>query len=230
MRSLFFLVILAGLGWYLFGGPSYSRTVGRQPADVANAVANLDIRTAPGAPGSTAVQGTGEVPTFTVERKGDRVIHVVHARDQVAMRLITRLVPTDDGKSTKVTAWVERGDAPDDYVSPAFRSKGTTMGLFSLVLDDKLNKLVDGPLVWDPKCDAIIARFENRNGGFPSPQAEPNTLGGAMARTARDGMAIAGLSQELRAAGCPDSAPAGYSQQPEPSSPPPVPEAPTSEG
>ena len=190
-------------------GSSYSRVVDRSPSDVAAALADLDIRDQPGAPGTDPTASGNVLPTFTVERTTESVTWFVMSGDKVAVRMIAHLEPVDGGKRTKVTAEVERGNAPDDYVSPAFRSTGVTMGLFSAALEDELDELVFPVKEWGPRCDEIIARFERRNAANTDLH-DPQSMGQAFAGTSKAMMSIAAMDKELKAAGCPQNKNAGH--------------------
>ena len=185
----------------LIGG-SYSRTVDKPPAEVAAALADLDIRKAPGAPGTDPLASGGQVPDFRVESAPDHVSYIVMAHGEVAMTMTAWLKPIDGGKRTKVTATVTRGPAPDDYVSPAFRSNGITMGLFATQLEGEIDKLVFPPGKWTAECDAIVARFEAGNGDFEM-AGSPTNLKQAMGNTARISMRLGQFDKELKAAHCP---------------------------
>jgi hypothetical protein len=49
------------------------------------------------------------------------------SRDKVVTTMIANFKSIDNGRQTQVTAPVERGNAPDDFVAPAFRSYGITL-------------------------------------------------------------------------------------------------------
>lgn len=196
--------VLGGLGWLMVPA-GYSRTVDRPPAEVAAAIADLDIREAPGSPGTDPMASGGTLPTFTVESAPDHISYVVMAHGQVAVRMTAWLKPLDGGRRTKVTTSVERGPAPDDYVSPAFRSTGITLGLFSTLLEDQLDDLVFKVGPWGPHCEAVMARFEARNMANTD-QHSPSGLTAAFAGTAKAAMSISMLDKELKAAGCPPNA------------------------
>lgn len=198
------VAVLGGLGWMMVPG-GYSRTVDRPPAEVAAGLAHLDIRDAPGSPGTDSMASGGTLPSFALESAPDHVSYIVMANGEVATKMTAWLTPVDGGARTKVTATVERGSAPDDYVSPVFRSNGLTMGLFSTVLEDELDKLVFKIGPWDSHCDAIIDNFEARNIGNLD-QRSPTSLTSAFAGTAKAAMSIAALDKELKAAGCPPNA------------------------
>lgn len=203
MRELGVLSVLGAAGIWAAGmfDASYSRVVDRPPAEVAAAIADLDIRTAEGAPGTDPSRSGGVSPTFEVERAADRVSYAVMANGQVAVKMTAWLKPIDDGKRTKVTATVERGNAPDDYVAPAFRSEGLTMGLFSMVLEEEIDKLVFPPKEWTSECDEIVARFEARQ----SMNVDPQSMSQAMGQTAKAAMTLGQLDKDLKAAGCPSN-------------------------
>ncbi len=196
--------LLGGLGWMLVPA-SYHRTVDRPPHEVAAAIADLDIRDAPGSPGTDPMASGGELPTFVVETAPNEVSYIVMAHGEVAVRMIATLTPIDGGARTKVTASVERGPAPDDYVSPAFRSTGITLGLFAALLEDELDDLVFKIGPWGPHCDVVFQRFENRNLANGA-MNQPTGLTDAVAGTAKGVMSISMLDKELKAAGCPPNA------------------------
>ena len=104
-----------------------------------------------------------------------------------------------DGRS-KVVARVERGNAPDDFTAPAFRSESTTMMLFSMALEDELNRMTLPALANPAICQQILERFaaDNGGGGFD----RPKTLGEGMGRTARVGIGLGAVEAELRRNGC----------------------------
>lgn len=204
VRGSILLALLVALGAWVTGtlGGGYSRTVDRPPAEVAAALADLDIRKAPGAPGTDPLAAGGEVPTFSVESAPDHVSYIVMAHGQVAMTMTAWLKPVDGGKRTKVTASVTRGPAPDDYVSPAFRSNGITMGLFATQLEGEIDRLVFPPGKWSAECDAIVARFEVGNGGMSMDRGS-GSLKQAMGDTARFSMRLGQFDKELKVAHCP---------------------------
>jgi hypothetical protein len=186
-----------GLG---FGG--YTREVGRPPAEVMEALADLDITAQPGSPGTDPSRSGGVQPVFLLERAPDRMIWSVMSGDQVAVRMIAIVEPVQGGKHSRVTAEVERGDAPDDFVSPAFRSTGITMGLFGMALEEELNELTAPPLADQAKCDALMAEFEagNMAAGFGE---RPDNLQQAVGNTAKIAIRLHAMEAELRRNGCP---------------------------
>src|SRR4051812_31981710 len=114
---------IAGIGLYLHSafGPSYTRNVSATPAEVRSALQDLDIRDAPGSPASDPSRSSGVEPMFQLSETGNDMVWTITSGDKVAVRLIAHLEPTDGGQHTRVTAEVERGNAPDDLVAPAFR-------------------------------------------------------------------------------------------------------------
>jgi len=123
----------------------WSREVARSPELVATAIEDLDIRRQPGAPGTDPSRSGGVPAVFVTERTPDGVAFTVMSGSQVATRMSAHLRPSPDGARTRVTATVERGDAPDAQTSPAFRSEALTMRLFVAALDDELNALTRPP-------------------------------------------------------------------------------------
>lgn len=184
------------------GGAAYSRDVDRSPAQVMEALADLDIREQPGEPGTDLSRSGGVQPVFRTERGDNQISFLVMSGDRVATRMTAFLEPIDDGQRTRVTAAVERGDAPDDFVSPAFRSTGITMGLFAMALEGELDELVAPPRASAEVCQAFLARFEAENiaGGSMD---RPETLKQAAGQTARTVMRLHAMEAEMRRAGCP---------------------------
>jgi hypothetical protein len=165
LKGLILLVPLAMGGWYVASGSggSFSREVDRTPAQVAEAIADLDIRRQPGTPGADPSASGGVRPTFRTERTEDGISFVVWSGDQVATRMIAHLEPLDGGRRTRITAKVERGDAPDEIVSPAFRSTGITLGLFTAALGDELDDLLSPPRRSRAECQQLEERLLTAN-------------------------------------------------------------------
>ena len=199
-----FALMATGLNYVAGGlaGGAYSREVGRPPAEVMDALADLDITAQPGSPGTDPSRSGGVQPVFRLERASDRMIWTVMSGDEVAIRMIAVVEPTREGKHSRVTAEVERGDAPDDFVSPAFRSEGITMGLFGMALEAELNRLTAPPLADQAVCDALMADFEAGNiaAGFAE---RPEDLPEAVGNTARIAIRLHAMEAELRRNGCP---------------------------
>lgn len=207
----FCLLVPVALGGAWFGGVlggGYSRDVDRPPAQVMAALADLDIRGQPGAPGTDPSRSGGVRPLFRTERGDNEISFLVMSGDKVATRMIAHLEPLDGGARTRVTAEVRRGDAPDDFVSPAFRSTGTTMGLFAMALEGELNDLT---LPAARKSQAECQEFErslleaNAPGG-----AEPQNLRQAVGNGARTVMALHAVEAELRRQGCSTNGGGGF--------------------
>ena len=206
LRASVVTAVLVALGVWSSGvmGGGYSRTVDKPPAEVAAALADLDIRNAPGAPGTDPMSSGGQVPDFRVESALDHVSYIVMAHNEVAITMTAWLKPIDGGKRTKVTATVIRGPAPDDYVSPAFRSNGITMGLFATQLEGEIDKLVFPPGKWTAECDAIVARFEAGNEAMGmGMNGGSGSLTQAMGNTAKFSMRLGQYDKELKTAHCP---------------------------
>jgi len=200
VRVLFVLAVLL-LGAYLFGvfDPSFSREVGRPPNEVMASLADLDIREQPGSPGTDPSASGGVLPVFRLERGPDTMTWVVMSGDQVATRMIAKFTPEDQGRKTLVSASVERGDAPDDFVSPAFRSKGITMGLFAMALEAELNELTL-PASDPEKCKELFAKLGEER---PTEDAlHQDDLKDAMGDMAIATMRLQAQEAELRRRGC----------------------------
>jgi len=126
---------------------------------------------------------------------------LVLSGDRVATRMTAILQPLDYGRRTRVTAQVERGDAPDDFVSPAFRSTGITMGLFTMALESELNELVAPQQASAETCQALMDRFERSNEAAGL-SADPEGLGQAVGQTAQAAIRLHAMEAELRRSGC----------------------------
>jgi hypothetical protein len=197
VKALFGGGTLIGLGLYLHSavGWSYSRDVGATPAEVRSALEDLDIREAPGEPATDPSRSGGVAPVFQLTESGNDMVWTVTSGDEVAVKMIAHLVPTDGGKHTRVTAEVERGDAPDDYVAPAFRSPGVTRGLFAMVLDQELDEMFVTQSRDSETCQKIMDDFE-----AASPDFQEQRGFGAVAKV---GLRLSALESKLKAAGCP---------------------------
>ena len=170
LRSLGLFVPLAAGGLW-FGGAfdaGYERVVDKTPAQVLAALEDLDIREQPGSPGTDASRSGGVMPEFRTEQSGDAISFVVMSGDQVATRMTAHVEPIDGGARTRVTAIVERGDAPDERTSPAFRNRGLTMGLFTSAIQDELNELESPPTASAEQCRELL---ENMNSGPTNSEA-----------------------------------------------------------
>jgi hypothetical protein len=189
---------VVGLGLYLHStfGPTYTRNVGKPPEEVREALRDLDIREAPGEPATDPMRSGGVQPMFQLTEQGNDMIWTVTSGSQVAVRMIAHLEPTDGGKHTRVTAEVERGDAPDDYVAPAFRSTSLTRSLFGMVLDQELDEMNVTQAPDSETCQKIMADFEEATPDWGEGQ---RGFGGV----ARTGLRLSALESKLKAAGCP---------------------------
>ena len=191
LKALLLLVPIAAGGWYVVGSSAsgFSREVDRPPAAVAAAIADLDIRRQPGSPGTDPAASGGVAPIFRHEQTAEGVVFTVYSRDKVATRMIAHLEPLDGGRRTRVWAEVERGDAPDDLVSPAFRSTGITLGLFNAALGDELDDLVSPPRRSAAECQELERRLLEA-----SAPTDRNPL--------RAIAAVRAVAAELRSRGC----------------------------
>ncbi len=196
--------VLVGLGAILsggayfggaFGGGGYERVVGASPVEVRAALQDLDIRDAPGEPGSDPSRSGGVAPLFELTEQGNDMVWTVKSGNDVAIRMIAHLEPLDGGAKTRVTTSVERGDAPDDFVSPAFRSVGITSGLFRMVLEDQLDDLTRPPGPGEEACRELSEKLLEANA--PPPERQIGFAG--VARTA---MTLNAVEGRLKAAGC----------------------------
>jgi len=167
LRSVFLLAPVALCSLYFNGmlGGRYSEDVARPPAEVMAALADLDIRRQAGNPGSDPSRAGGVTPVFRTERTEGSISWTVMSGDQVATRMTAFLTPLDGGRRTRVTAEVERGDAPDELVSPAFRTESLTYALFASALGDEIEELLAPPRVSADACAALRARLTNQSGG-----------------------------------------------------------------
>jgi hypothetical protein len=208
------MVKLMALGLALLGGAwfagvfqhRYERIVDRPPGQVRTALDRLDIGGQPGAPGSDPARSGGVASLITHETTASGVTWTVHSGDKIATQMIADLIPIDGGRRTQVTAHVVRGNAPDDFVAPAFRSTGITLGLFTMALEDRLNALTL------PKGDPEHCRQLVEDFGAQAPSADAmhqDSLGDAMGDTAKAVMRLSAMEAELRRNGCPTDGNAG---------------------
>ncbi|RZT46389.1 hypothetical protein EV283_3335 [Sphingomonas sp. BK036] len=176
----------------------YVRVVDRPPSAVAAALLDVDIRRAPGAPTTDPSRSGGVNPTFSHDKTDTGIVYTVHSGAQTAIRMFADIEPIDGGKRSRVTTHVQRGDAPDDFVAPAFRSTSLANGLFDMVVEaelDELTRIVGNP----EKCREMIEQFQMSG---PSDAKRPDNLGAAMGDTARAVMQLSAMQQEMRRAGC----------------------------
>lgn len=197
LKSLGLCVPLAAGALY-FGGvfdAGYSRDVGKSPDQVLAALEDLDVRRQPGSPGTDPSRSGGVEPLFRTERTDKAISFVVMSGNEVATRMTAHLEPLDGGARTRVTATVERGDAPDERTSPAFRSEGLTMGLFASALQDELDRLEAPPQATAQFCRDLEQRLLAQNGPTQNGVA-------AIARVHQ-------MGAEMRRNGCPLDGPGG---------------------
>jgi hypothetical protein len=201
--------LAGGAIWAMGGfGGAYSRDVGRPPAEVIAAIADLDIGAQPGSPGSDAEASGGVAPVFQVEQSGDRVVWTVMSGDKVATRMTAFVQPLDGGARSRVTVDVERGDAPDDFVSPAFRSEGLTLGLFAMALEGELDSLVAPVRLSREECQELEVRLLQASGA--GMDGEPASLGQAVGGTAKNVLRLHAVEGELKRRGCDTSGGGGF--------------------
>jgi hypothetical protein len=182
----------------------FSREITHPPDQVRAALLDLDIRRQPGNPGSDPARAGGVAPVFQVAHSGDAIVWTVMSNDRVATRMTAYLEPIDGGRATRVTAEVERGDAPDALVSPAFRSESLTYALFTSALGDELDEMLAPPRASAQACEALRARLANQSGGpgrivFDDPAVETAQ---SVVRNIRDWRRS---EVALREAGCTDT-------------------------
>ncbi|MFN3725071.1 MAG: hypothetical protein ACK4SZ_02075 [Allosphingosinicella sp.] len=201
LKSLGLCVPLAAGALY-FGGvldAGYSRDVAKSPDQVMAALEDLDVRRQPGSPGTDPSRSGGVAPVFRTERTDKAISFVVMSGNEVATRMTAHLEPLDGGARTRVTATVERGTAPDERTSPAFRSEGLTMGLFAAALQDELDQLEAPPHATAQFCADLEQRLLSQNGGASG-----------VAAVAR----VHQMGAEMRRNGCPLDGPGGGEFQP----------------
>jgi hypothetical protein len=193
---------LALVGGAYFAGAfdhRYVRTVDRPPSEVRAALDQLDISGQPGAPGTDPARSGGIASLITHETSANGVTWTVHSGDKVATQMIADLVPVDEGHKTQVTAHVVRGDAPDDFVAPAFRSTGITLGLFTMALEDRLNTLTL-PAGDPARCQQMLEDLAARDPWNNA--SHRNSTSGAMGDTAKTVIQLNAIEAELRRNGC----------------------------
>jgi hypothetical protein len=197
-------VVLGGMWYGGLLGAAFAEEVDRPPAQVMAALADLDIRRQPGNPGTDPSRSGGVLPVFRTERTADTITFIVMSGDQVATRMIAYLEPLDGGRRTRVTAGVDRGDAPDERVSPAFQSEGLTLGLFQSAITDELRELTAPPPATAEACEALQARIteENMAAGDPNP---PRSFTEGFGQTMRNIGRIRDMEKRLREGGCIDT-------------------------
>ena len=137
---------------------------------------------------------------FRTERTANSISFLVLSGDKVATRMTAFLEPLDGGARTRVTAAVERGDAPDDFVSPAFRSEGVTLGLFTMALEGELNSMTAVASKTPAQCQQLMQQLLMANSGGLDPT--PDNLRQGIGNGAQTVMRIHAVEAELRRQGC----------------------------
>lgn len=200
------MILLGAVGSaYLAGAfDTYPRTVDGTPQAVMASVVDLDIREQPGAPGSTAESAGGVKPTFRTVRGTDKIEWIAMSGGETAMTLTASFEPVGADR-TKIRAWVTRGDAPDERVSPAFRSSGLTLGLFHAALDSEIAEMT-AP-VWGPHCDDKRDELMAGLAGEGLAMAEADDITESVVAVGGAAAGLARVRRELIAAGCNPDAP-----------------------
>lgn len=143
LKSFGLMAPVAFGGLYFAGalGGDYSRDIGQPMEQVMDAVADADLRNQPGSPGTDANQSSGVLPLFSSARSGNNIVWTVRSGDKIAMTMTANFAPIREGQGTRITTSVASGDANPDFVSPLFRSKALTTGLFTAMIESELNEL-----------------------------------------------------------------------------------------
>lgn len=203
---------IGAIGLYFTGAltPGYSRVVQGSPDAVMAALEDLDITQQPGSPGTDPSRSGGVKPMFRLAKGANAMTWYVMSGDQVATRMTATLEPVNGGTETRVGTVVERGDAPDDRVSPAFRSQAITLGLFNMAVEGELDRLTNPVTRSQDECRAMAEELllAGASDGLPRGGA-PTNLTQAMGQTAKDVMRLAAMEKELQRRGCDTNAPAG---------------------
>lgn len=203
MRLLAVAAPLVVGGYYFVGGfdGGYSRVVSRPIDEVAWALSDLDISDQPGEVGTDPSRSGGVRPIITHQRTAEGIVWTVRSGNDVAITMTAKLTPIEDGKKTKVTTSVARGNAPDDFVSPAFRSTGIAQGLFSMAVEDELNELVAPPPADPAVCEKLRDQFQES--GFASEDLQrQDGLGDAIGDVAKAAQKLQAYEAEARRLGC----------------------------
>src|SRR5687767_399809 len=89
---------------YLMGGfgGGIDRVVSASPAEVRAALMDLDIRNAPGEPGTDPTRSGNVEPFFQLTQEGNDMVWTVMSGKDVAIRMIAHLEPVDGGTKTRV--------------------------------------------------------------------------------------------------------------------------------
>ena len=146
--ALFLALGYVGL-YYFIHTPIYSD---HPPRQALEGLAMLDIRKQPGSPGTRAEAAGGVLPKFRRTLKGQTIRWDVLSGEEVAVSL-TATGTAGWLYGSYIKANVARGTAPEERLSPAFRSEALTLGLFKSAIADSLD-LIGSP-GWGPRCDAV---------------------------------------------------------------------------
>jgi len=200
-------VIAAGVAGSLYVSGAfdpYPRTVEGDPQAVMASLADLDIREQPGAPGSTAASAGGVKPVFRMVRSANRIDWIVLSGSEIATTMTATFEPVGEGR-TRIAAWVERGDAPDERTSPAFRSEGLTFALFQSALNAEINEISAGG--WRPECDAIRDELMLDLAPEAAAMEKAGSVTDGIVAVGGAAVRLAGVRRELVARGCNPNAP-----------------------
>jgi hypothetical protein len=178
--------------------PAHVRDIDRPAAEVATALESLDIRREPGAPGTDPARSGGIMPVFRHERTATGLVWTVMSGDKVATQMFADLTPLDGGRRTRVDARVDRGDAPDAFVSPTFRSEALTRMILVGALRNALDDM-ELPHADAETCARLVEQLAGT--GFEDPHAR-DTLGKAIGATMRATLQASAQETEMRRRGC----------------------------
>ncbi|QDZ08803.1 hypothetical protein FPZ24_16105 [Sphingomonas panacisoli] len=203
VRGIFLGLLTLALGACNWIGNGYSHVVDRPQADVVAALEDLDISAQPGNPGTDPSLSGGVKPDIRLEKAADHMTWWVMAGDKVATTMTATFEQLDGGKRTRVTTSVQRGNASDDVVSPAFRSTGITSGLFSMAVEGELNKLTDGPRASAEDCQKLVEEWR-MSGIEDAPRDRPENLTQAIGEGARNAIKLQAMADKLPPRRLPD--------------------------
>ncbi|THD35922.1 MAG: hypothetical protein E7773_08205 [Sphingomonas sp.] len=183
-------------------GNGYSHIVDKPQADVVAALEDLDITQQPGNPGTDPSASGGVKPEIRLEKAADHMTWWVMSGDKVAITMTANFEPLDGGARTRVTTSVVRGDAPDERVSPAFQSTGIASGLFSVAVDEELDKMTAPPAASAKTCNALMERFRDENLANPDLQGRPDGFAQGISQGVKAMARLRQMQAEARARGC----------------------------
>lgn len=166
LGNTFKILAAAGLLWWALNGFFFGDLkADHPPSIVMRELRDLDIRKQPGEPGSTAESAGGVLPKIRLKRSGNRLEWIVMSGDKVATRMIATVSESWRGGST-ISTEVVRGDAPDKFTSPAFRSPAITLSLFRQALEEEVALI--GSVGWGPECNELRNEMVYGDGGVMS--------------------------------------------------------------